>query len=203
MFAKLPDQGSLFGGEEVVFDSEFSNLTRLQLDDEAWLDYCPVWLGGDESLFEALADGAEWSQPVVRMYDREVLTPRLVARIDPCIHPMIPEMIETLSSRYGRRLDQVGAGWYRDGRDSVAFHGDRVARELPDAIIATVSLGGARRFLIRPKSGGESRSLSLGHGDLVVMGGSCQRTWEHGIPKTRSAAEPRIALMFRHRYDQS
>ncbi|MBW3666347.1 MAG: alpha-ketoglutarate-dependent dioxygenase AlkB [Actinobacteria bacterium] len=134
------------------------------------------------------------------MYEREVLTPRLVARIDPGIHPVIPEMIDTLSSRYGRRLDQVSAGWYRDGRDSVAFHGDRVARELPDAIVATVSLGGARRFLIRPKSGGESRSFSLGHGDLVVMGGSCQRTWEHGVPKARSA-EPRIALMFRHLYD--
>jgi alkylated DNA repair dioxygenase AlkB len=94
----------------------------------------------------------------------------------------------------------VSAGWYRDGNDSVAFHGDRIARERAEAVVATVSLGGARRFLIRPKSGGESRSFSLGHGDLVVMGGSCQRTWEHGIPKSKSA-EPRIALMFRHRYD--
>lgn len=200
MFAELPDQGSLFGGDEAVFDAGFSNLSRVDLDSDAWLDYCPVWLSGDETLFETLTAGAEWSQPVVRMYDREVLTPRLVARIDPGLHPVIPEMIETLSERYGRRLDQVSAGWYRDGADSVAFHGDRVARELPDAIVATVSLGGTRRFLIRPKGGGQSRSFSLGHGDLVVMGGSCQRTWEHGIPKTR-AAEPRIALMFRHRYE--
>jgi len=200
VFAKLPDQGSLFGAQEVAFDPAFANLTRVELDAEAWLDYCPVWLGGDETLFETLTSSAEWAQPVVRMYDREVLTPRLVARIDPSIHEVISAMVENLSERYGRRLDQVSAGWYRDGNDSVAFHGDRVARERAEAIVATVSLGGARRFLIRPKSGGESRSFSLGHGDLVVMGGSCQRTWEHAVPKTRSA-EPRIALMFRHEYD--
>ncbi len=200
MFAKLPDQGSLFGAQEVAFDPDFANLTRVELDDEAWLDYCPVWLGGDETLFETLTSSAEWAQPVVRMYDREVLTPRLVARVDPSIHEVISAMVETLSERYRRRLDQVSAGWYRDGNDSVAFHGDRIARDRAEAIVATVSLGGARRFLIRPKSGGESRSFSLGHGDLVVMGGSCQRTWEHAVPKTRSA-EPRIALMFRHEYD--
>lgn len=200
MFARLPDQGSLFGGEEVCFDAEFANLSRVDLDEDAWLDYCPVWLQGDETLFETLTASAEWSQPLVKMYDREVLTPRLVARIDPGIHQVIPEMIDALSARYERRLDQVSAGWYRDGNDSVAFHGDRMARERAEALVATVSLGGARRFLIRPKSGGESRSFSLGHGDLVVMGGSCQRTWEHGIPKAK-AAEPRIALMFRHRYD--
>lgn len=193
-------QASLFGVAPVGFDEGFSELRRVQLDDEAWLDYCPMWLSGDENLFAALVDGAGWSQPVVRMYDREVLTPRLVARVDPAIHPMVPDLIDCLSDRYGSRLDQVSAGWYRDGNDSVAYHGDRVARERPRSIVATVSLGGARRFLIRPKSGGPAKSFSLGHGDLVVMGGSCQRTWEHTIPKV-SFADPRIALMFRHIYD--
>ena len=103
-------------------------------------------------------------------------------------------------AEHGIRLDQPSAGWYRDGNDSVAYHGDRIARERPRSIVATVSLGSARRFLIRSKDGGSTRSFSLGHGDLVVMGGSCQRTWEHAIPKV-SSAEQRIALMFRHRYD--
>lgn len=200
MFARLPDQGSLFGGEEVVFDPEFESMERIELDQGAWLDYAPLWLRGDELLFDALTAGAEWSQPMVKMYDREVLTPRLVARIDPSIHPVIPQMVTILSDRYRVRLDQVSAGWYRDGNDSVAFHGDRVARDLPEAIVATVSLGGARRFLYKPKDGGPSRTLSLGHGDLVVMGGSFQRTWRHGVPKAKHG-EPRIALMFRHRYD--
>ena len=193
-------QGSLFGSVPVSFDVDYSQLNRLQLDATAWLDYCPMWLSGDEDLFDALVDGAEWSQPVVRMYDREVLTPRLVASIDPTIHEIVPQIVASLSSRYGINMDQVSAAWYRDGNDSVAYHGDRIARERPRSIVATVSLGGARRFLVRPREGGETHSFSLGHGDLVVMGGSCQRTWEHAIPKTRSA-EPRIALMFRHSYD--
>lgn len=200
MFASGHVQASLFGLAPVGIDETFSELSRIHLDDEAWLDYCPMWLSGDETLFAALVEGAEWSQPVVRMYDREVLTPRLVARVDQASHPVIPELIESLSTRYGTRLDQVSAGWYRDGNDSVAYHGDRIARERPRSIVATVSLGGARRFLIRPKEGGPARSFSLGHGDLVVMGGSCQRTWEHTIPKV-SSADARIALMFRHIYD--
>lgn len=200
MFASDNVQGSLFGLAPVSFDRDYSQLDRVQLDHEAWLDYCPMWLSGDQTLFSALVEHAEWSQPVVRMYEREVKTPRLVARIDPSVHPLLPELIESLTGRYGVHLDQVSAGWYRDGNDSVAYHGDRIARERPRSIVATVSLGAARRFLIRPKGGGQAKSLSLGHGDLVVMGGSCQRTWEHTIPKVASA-DPRIALMFRHRYD--
>lgn len=200
MFGSRGTQENLFGLAAVSFDEHYTELKRVQLDDEAWLDYCPMWLSGDASLFPELVERAEWSQPIVRMYDREVLTPRLVASIGPDIHPVVPDMVESLSSRYGVRLDQVSAGWYRDGNDSVAYHGDRVARDRPRSIVATVSLGGARRFLIRPKGGGQAQSFSLGHGDLVVMGGSSQRTWEHAIPKV-SRAEPRIALMFRHRYE--
>ena len=200
MFATENVQGSLFGFAPVSVDQVFGELRRIQLDAEAWLDYCPMWLSGYETLFTALVDQAEWSQPVVRMYDREVLTPRLVARIEPEIHAVIPEIIDSLSTRYETRLDQVSAGWYRDGSDSVAYHGDRIARERPRSIVATVSLGAARRFLIRPKEGGHAMSFSLGHGDLVVMGGSSQRTWEHAVPKV-SSADPRIALMFRHVYD--
>jgi alkylated DNA repair dioxygenase AlkB len=200
MFATENVQASLFGFAPVSFDDEFSELRRIRLDDQAWLDYCPMWLSGDENLFNTLVDNAEWSQPVVRMYDREVLTPRLVARIDLDVHPIVPEIIAGLSERYEIALDQVSAGWYRDGNDSVAYHGDRIARERPRSIVATVSLGAARRFLIRPKEGGRAESFSLGHGDLVVMGGSSQRTWEHAVPKV-SAADPRIALMFRHVYD--
>jgi alkylated DNA repair dioxygenase AlkB len=109
-------------------------------------------------------------------------------------------MVEILSSRYGIRMDRLSAGWYRTGADSVAWHGDRIARERHHSIVATVSLGGPRRLLIRPKGGGESLAFDLGQGDLVVMGGACQRLWEHTVPKVASAP-PRIALMFRHAYD--
>lgn len=201
MFETGVAQGSLFGIGTVDFDRSFSTLRRVDLGEGAWLDYAPMWLSGDEVLFRRLTETADWSQPVVRMYDREVVTPRLVARIDHGTHPVIPELVEVLSDRYDIPLDQVSAGWYRDGRDSVAPHGDRIARDLPHSTVATISLGGSRRFLIRSRQGGDSRTFSLGHGDLVVMGGSCQRTHEHGVPKTNSPVEPRIALMFRHTYE--
>lgn len=200
MFDTRLDQQTLFGTAAVEFDSSFSALRRIDLGEQAWIDYAPMWLSGHEAIFRHLVDNALWEQPVVQMYDRRVLTPRLVARFDPGIHEVIPPMVDALSERYEVRLDQLSAGWYRTGEDSVAPHGDRIARDRHHAIVATVSLGGARRFLVKSKSGGASHSFSLGHGDLVVMGGTCQRTHEHGVPKARKA-EPRIALMFRHRYE--
>jgi alkylated DNA repair dioxygenase AlkB len=101
-----------------------------------------------------------------------------------------------LSARYGETFSRISLGYYRNGEESVAWHGDYVARKLPSALVATLSVGAPRRFLLRPKGGGASRALMLGWGDLLVMGGSCQRTFEHSLPKVRSAA-PRIAIMFR------
>ncbi|HEU4917916.1 MAG TPA: alpha-ketoglutarate-dependent dioxygenase AlkB [Acidimicrobiia bacterium] len=200
MFAVEPLQPSLFAESEPVADTAFATLERVDLDPESWLDFAPGWLAGDARLFDLLTESVEWRQPEVRMYDRMVKTPRLVGTVDPEAHPVIPRLVEILSNRYGIRLDRVSAGWYRTGIDSVAWHGDRIARDLPHSIVATVSLGGPRRFLIRPKGGGRSIGFDLGRGDLVVMGGACQRLWEHTIPKT-AAAPPRIALMFRHSYD--
>jgi alkylated DNA repair dioxygenase AlkB len=200
MFATDSLQPSLFAETEPVADAEFTTLERLDLDAESWLDYAPGWLAGDARLYDVLTRSVEWRQPEVRMYDKMVKTPRLVGQVDPGAHPVIPDLIEALSARYGNRLDRVSAGWYRTGVDSVAWHGDRIARNRPHSIVATVSLGGPRRFLIRPKGGGQSIGFDLGRGDLVVMGGACQRLWEHTIPKSASAP-PRIALMFRHSYD--
>lgn len=197
MFGSL--QGSLFGAAEVDFDAGFATLQREKLAGGAWVDYATGWLAGDERLFAHIATAAPWQSPRVKMYDRVVQTPRLTARLDVSLDPVLPRIVEALSARYGVRLDRISAGFYRDGNDSVAWHGDRVARDLDEAIVATVSLAGPRRFLLRPKGGGTSIGYTLGHGDLIVMGGSCQRTWDHTIPKVRSAP-PRIALMFRHAY---
>ena len=87
---------------------------------------------------------------------------------------------------------------YRDGSDSVAWHGDRVARESPrDTMVAILSLGATRPFALRPKAGGTGLRLSIGHGDLPVMGGSCQRTWLHAIPKTARCLGARISIQVR------
>jgi alkylated DNA repair dioxygenase AlkB len=105
-------------------------------------------------------------------------------------------MRASLSEHYREPFAFVTLALYRDGRDSVAWHGDYVAREMPGALVATVSLGEPRRFLLRPAAGGRAVKFSLGWGDLLVMGGSCQRTWRHSVPKT-AAGGARMAIMFR------
>src|SRR5262249_49454864 len=96
---------------------------------------------------------------------------------------------------------RVSVACYRDGCDSVAWHGDQVARQLDEALVATVSVGAPRKFLLRKREGGRSLSFALGCGDLLVMGGTCQRTYQDSIPKV-AYGEPRIAIMFRPSWDQ-
>jgi len=137
------------------------------------------------------------------MYDREVDVPRLFAIFpdDGPGHPILDPIRQALSEHYQEELARVTAAWYRDGRDSVAWHGDTVARKMEQALVATVSVGAPRKFLLRPHGGGRSHAMTLGWGDLLVMGGTCQRTWQHSVPKV-AQAEPRIAIMFRPRWQE-
>ena len=139
------------------------------------------------------------------MYDRLVAVPRLVATYgegDPLPDPSLVEARDVLNERYGTSsggpLLTVGICLYRDGRDSVAWHGDRIGRRRgDDTLVAIVSLGARRRLLLRPRGGGASRRFELGGGDLLIMGGSCQRTWEHTVPKTSRPCGTRISVQFR------
>jgi alkylated DNA repair dioxygenase AlkB len=114
--------------------------------------------------------------------------------------PVLGAMATCLSRRYDVEFDSVGLNFYRDGRDSVAWHGDRIAREIAEPIVALVSLGDPRRFLARPRGGGRSRPFALGRGDLLVTGGTFQRRWEHSVPKV-AAAGARLSIAFRHGAD--
>jgi alkylated DNA repair dioxygenase AlkB len=105
-------------------------------------------------------------------------------------------MRSALAAHYGCSFPRTSFALYRDGNDSVAWHGDYVAREMNEALVATISVGAPRRFLLRRTGGGPSMAFSLGWGDLLVMGGTCQRTHQHAIPKVRQAL-PRISIMLR------
>jgi alkylated DNA repair dioxygenase AlkB len=193
-----PAQLSLFGGGPPEIDVNFSELERTSLAEGAWFDYAPGWLSGHEAVFETLVSSVQWRQERREMYERMLDVPRLIAVLpeDGPGHPVLERIRRTVSRHYGEELTRVSLGYYRDGQDSVAWHGDYVARQLPSAIVATVSVGAPRRFLLRPRGGGASLALSLGWGDLLVMGGSCQRTWQHCVPK-QQRAQPRISIMFR------
>ena len=192
-------QPSLLGDVPPGFDAGFARAERRDLGSGAWLEEVPGWAQGSEALFEALLDDAPWASHERWMYDRMVVEPRLTTRQWDDPPPPLPAMAEALSERFGADLSVISANLYRDGRDSVAWHGDRVARTRPETVVAILSLGSPRHFLLRPKGGGRSVRLEPGPGDLLVLGGTCQRTWEHSVPK-RSQAGPRISVMFREEY---
>ena len=191
-------QRSLFaGGDPAVAPSPVYE--RVPLDAGSWVDLARGWLSGADMLLDHLAGSVEWHQGRRRMYDRTVDDPRLSCWFrdrDEIPHPAMSEIRATLETRYQVRLGAVGLNYYRDGRDSVAFHRDRELRELDDTLIAIVTLGARRPFLVRPLGGGASRDLAPASGDLLVMGGACQQRFEHGVPKLARCG-PRISMTWR------
>jgi alkylated DNA repair dioxygenase AlkB len=194
-------QPSLFGSSGDLGLADLgASVERRQLTDGAWIDLRPGFVTAADELFDMLASAVPWHEERMHMYDSTVRVPRLVARYaqgEALPHPVLEEARTALNAHYGEELGEpfVSAGLclYRDGNDSVAWHGDRVARESPrDTMVAILSLGATRPFALRPRSGG--RGL---HGDLLVMGGSCQRTWLHAIPKTTRCLGARISIQFR------
>ncbi|MEJ7635958.1 alpha-ketoglutarate-dependent dioxygenase AlkB [Aeromicrobium sp.] len=179
--------------------------SRTVLTRGAWVDVLSGWVTGSDELFLRLQAEVPWRAENREMYDRVVDVPRLLCHYGvgaPLPDPLLTAAQERLSDHYsvelGERFATAGLCYYRDGRDSVAWHGDRIGRgRSADTMVAIVSLGAARRLSLRPRGGGDQIGLSLGHGDLVVMGGTCQRTWDHAILKTAKPVGPRISIQFR------
>ena len=195
-------QPSLWADQGTVVDVSFSGLERTQLDEDSWVDHRPGWMSGSDGAFEELLRDVAWSQRRRWMYDREVDEPRLTSwqRIDEqtaVAFKWLEDARVSLSARYEVQFDSVGINLYRHGADSVAWHRDRIPPEIVDPVVALVSLGEPRTFLLRPQGGGKSLAFRLGRGDLLVTGGQTQRRFEHGVPKVKSSG-PRMSVVFRH-----
>ena len=199
--AVAPLQSSLFGTGEPAVDPTFGGIERIDLAHDAWVEHLPGWLDGEQTVFDTLVDTTDWHANRRPMYDRVVDVPRLTATLpaDGPGHPVLDEIAAAVSARTGEPCERVGLAWYRDGRDSVAPHGDLIARQMQTTAMAIVSCGARRRFHLAPADPGTapSRSLDLGRGDLLIMGGTIQRTWRHGVPKTARPVGPRLSIMFR------
>jgi alkylated DNA repair dioxygenase AlkB len=178
---------------------------RHQLSRGAWVDHLPGWVHGSDLLLDTLLHKVPWRAERREMYEREVDVPRLLCWYgggDPLPDPLLEQARDSLTAHYAPELGEpfVTAGMclYRSGRDSVAWHGDTNGRSSRvDTMVAIVSFGTPRPLLLRPRGGGASLRFPLGHGDLIVMGGSCQRTWEHAVPKTTKPVGPRVSVQFR------
>lgn len=205
-----------YGLQASLFDDPSSGITlgelgstvrRRNLNSGAWVDVRPGCLTGSDALFTTLVETVPWRAERRQMYDRVIDVPRLVrfySANETLPDPMLDSAREALSRHYlaelGESFATTGLCFYRDGSDSVAWHGDDTGRSrTEDTMVAIVSLGTARPLLLRPRDGGHSLRYSLGHGDLLVMGGSCQRTWLHCVPKSTRPLGPRISVQFRTR----
>ena len=182
-----------------------ASVERTELTADAWVDLRRSWVHGSDSLFARLAESVPWQAEQREMYERVVDVPRLIrfyGADETLPDPVLIEARDVLNDHYGAELGEpfrtAGLCYYRDGRDSVAWHGDRIGRgKSEDTMVAILSVGEPRNLLLRPRGGGESLKFAVGHGDLFVMGGSCQRTWEHAVPKTNRPVGPRISVQFR------
>lgn len=201
-------QGSLLdAGQSAEIGALGSTVRRTSLAHGAWIDVRPGWIGGSDELFLRLRSEVPWRAEQRKMYDKVVDVPRLVCSYgvgDELPDALLEAARDRLSAHYASELGEAfataGLCYYRDGHDSVAWHGDRIGRgHTEDTMVAIVSLGSARRLSLRPRGGGSMIGFSLGHGDLLVMGGSCQRTWDHAILKTARPVGPRISVQFRPR----
>lgn len=204
----VPLQSSLFSAGDQIRPGPLRALRRTELTRGAWIDVLPGWLTGADLLFEALAHEVPWRAEQRHMYERIVDVPRLLSSYgegDALPHPALADAREALNRHYATELGEpfrtAGLCYYRDGRDSVAWHGDRIGRGATEnTMVAIISVGEPRALLLQPRgAGGRTVRRSLGHGDLIVMGGSCQRTWEHSVPKTSKPVGPRISIQFRPR----
>ncbi len=202
-----PLQGSLLDLTDEPGPGPLDELQRAQLAGGAWVDLLPGWMRGADELFDRLAEIVPWRAERRRMYERVVDVPRLLcfyAEDEPLPDPLLLAARDALDAHYAAELGEpfvtAGLCLYRDGRDSVAWHGDKIGRgSKEDTMVAIMSLGTPRPLLLRPVGGGSTLRYDVGHGDLLVMGGSCQRTWQHAIPKSARPTGPRISVQFRPR----
>ncbi|HEV7209374.1 MAG TPA: alpha-ketoglutarate-dependent dioxygenase AlkB [Mycobacteriales bacterium] len=193
--------------EDVGLAELGASVRRTVLTNGAWIDLRPQWILGADPLFLRLQQGVPWQAEQRTMFDHLVDVPRLLSfygEDQPLPDPVLTAAKAALDRHYAAELGEpfrtAGLCLYRDGRDSVAWHGDTIGRgKAEDTMVAIVSIGAPRALALRPRGGAQALRFELGHGDLIVMGGSCQRTWEHAVPKTARAVGPRISVQFRPR----
>lgn len=193
-----PRQTSLLALGSADLPTDFGDVTRTDLGAGAWIDHAPNWLPGADEWFDQLTTEFPWHSASRPMYDRIVAVPRLIANVtrgEDGVADNVEALAQMFDHYYGRTFGSIGANWYRSGSDSVAIHRDKVKKP-GDAIIAIVSLGQRRPFLLKPDGRGDTKHFELGDGDLLVMGGSTQQHWQHGVPKVRAAGS-RVSVMFR------
>ena len=185
--------------------------SRIDLSHGAWVEYAASWLDEAEAdrCLAALRGELAWEHREIVMFGRRVLQPRLIAWAGELGYRYSGQTLEprAFTTTTGALVDRVVAhthvpfnhvlvNRYRDGTDSIGLHADDEPELGRDPVVATLSLGATRRFVLKPRRAGEGRALDVSHGSLLVMGGTCQRHYVHGVPRQAGVGE-RVSLTFR------
>jgi len=181
----------------------------------AEIDWIPGWLAAPDAeiLRLQLIDQVDWEVHRIRLFGREVDSPRLSSWIgDAQAHyrysgadfvprpwpPALQPLRQRLRAELGANFNSVLVNRYRDGRDAMGWHSDDEPELGPAPLIASLSLGAPRRFVFKHRNDAAlKRELLLGHGDLLLMAGQTQRHYRHALPSTARPMGERINLTFR------
>jgi alkylated DNA repair dioxygenase AlkB len=197
---KLDLQADLFEAPaQLAIDASFATARRTALDAHSWVEVVPGWITGSRTLFTALEASVPWKQHHRELFEQTFLEPRLTAEYRSLRHVPHQALIDAaaaLSKHYGVVYDSLWMNLYRNGQDSTGWHRDRFSCRRPDCVVPVLTLGARRQFLLKPRSGGRSIGFTPASGDLIVMGGRCQKDWVHGVPKSPGMLEPRISVNF-------
>ena len=187
---------------------------RIDLSPASWLDLEPTFLAPAEAegVFERVRGELLWEQREIVLFGRRIPQPRLIAwggappyrysgqTLEPRpLTPAVAALVERVSTVAGVPFNHVLANRYRDGHDSMGMHADDERELGPAPVVATLSLGAARRLVLAPRraTAGQRRGLTLESGSLLVMGGACQAEFRHGLPRDPAVQAERISLTFR------
>ena len=173
-----------------------------------YYDVCFYAKANADALFERIRSESPWTQETGRFGPFPRLTawyadPGLTYAYSGVTHsatpwtPTLAEVRRQVEAVSKTSFNSLLLNYYRDGKDSMGMHADNEPELGANPVIASISLGGVRQFVLKHPRSGETRKYDLAHGSLLIMGGSCQHHWVHGVPKTKSAIAPRINLTFR------
>jgi len=192
--------------EQLSFFEEAGQSKGLPID---MLEYFPGLIDpvtGNEILHELIAH-TSWKQPLIKMYDKEILSPRLMGWYGDAnnriadISPWTPSLLmikAKVEEKTGYQFNTVLINYYRDGNDSVAWHSDKESIPGRRTVVGSVSFGQVRSFDIRNKYNHDERySVKLEHGSFLFMKPGLQEGWEHRIAKSIRPMKPRLNLTFR------
>jgi alkylated DNA repair dioxygenase AlkB len=177
---------------------------RHRLDATSWVDLLPGWLRDADDVYLALLETLHWRQARLWRYDHYVTEPRLTAGTRPTAHPALVDATKALRRHYGVDLDGPALALYRDGRDALGAHRDRELRHTSETLIAILTLGVRRPWVVTPRGATDTGRAAAGavdlapsSGDLLVLGGRAQADWLHGVPPQPGLREGRISVQWR------